>query len=482
MLSKSSVFITVIALVSILLAACTQVATSPSTPEQHAVDTIVAATLSAASTATQVKLAETPAVATFTPTAEPASPEPPTSTPTSTLPPSPTPTIPASTALKVAYIKDGNLWLWTEPKDTVQLTDTHDAVDLKISGDGELIAFKRQDPVNSNLQELWVVNTTGTPNPRVLVSSMELMALKPSDPNITGIGVLSFTWRPNTHFVAYNTLLLHEGPGFGPNYDLRLVNADTLAKSTLLDTQRGGIFYYSPDGSQVALSNPDSISLINADGSNFRQDVLTFPIVGTYSEYYYCPHPIWARDSGSLRVAIPPEETLATPLPPTGLWSLRVDGSPAVLLGNILAIPFAWPDNAFAPDLERVIYVKPAMVEDPNQRQLHITNPDGSNDAVYDQGESLEFISWSPDSQHFLYQITGGENKGMYLGGLGDSPQRLVNDPFTMTNIQWLEGSHFASLLSDGSQWNLQIRNLTGEVLASIDMLQQAYPSYDVLP
>jgi len=484
MLNKSSLLVFLVIFCSISLAACVSAATDRPSPEQHTLETGVAATMQAALTATQAALAGTRVSPAVTLTPPPTTTETATGTHTSTVSPSPTPEPTVSAIIRLAFIKDGNVWLWIGGKDTIQLTDTHDTVDLRISDDGQLIAFKRQDPDNVNSQALWVINTDDSDEERVLISATDLAAIMPPDPDsyITGVGILSFVWRPNTHEVAYNTLILHEGPGFGPNYDLRIVNADSLVKTTLLDIQQGGMFYYSPDGNQVALSNPDSISLINADGTNLRQDVLTFPIVGTHSEYLYCPHPIWASDSRSLRVAIPPEETLASPLPPTGLWSLPVDGSPAVLLGNIQAIPFAWPDHAFAPDLSHVIYVMYAEGQIENQRELHIANPDGSNDTVYDRGESLEFTSWSPDSQHFIYLIDGGENQGLYLGALAGTPEQVTLLPRLMSNIQWLDGSRFAYLLWNGSQWELRIRNLSGEDLAFIDTITDSYPAYDVQP
>ena len=461
----------------LILVACAPTATQSPTVDQDAVATIVAAT--------QTALAEIPTG--FPPTVQPTQPEPTQVEPgTSTA----MPTIPASQttepipAVRIAYIKDGNVYLWTEGYGSVGLTDSHDAVDLRISGDGELVAYVRQDPNDSFIQELWACNANGSPNPRVLVSSIELAALKPSDPNpfIGGIGILDFAWRQDTHELTYNTLILHEGPGFSPNHDVRLVNADTLAKTTLLDKGEGGLFYYSPDGNQNAISNPESISLINADGSNLRRDVLTFPAVITYSEYQYHPHPIWAADSSSLRVTIPPGDPLAEPLQATGLWRIPVDGSPAVLQGNIYAMPFAWPDHAFAPDLEHVIYAM--LVGDPpeNQRELHIANPDGSNDVLYDIGESLEFMQWSPDSQHFLYAINGGAREGVYWGTLDAQPELLKAGPQSMTDIQWLDRLRFAYLTSSGDQWELRVREVGGDDLAFIDTIPDSSPSYDVLP
>jgi hypothetical protein len=294
--------------------------------------------------------------------------------------------------------------------------------------------------------------------------------------------VLDFSWRPGTHQLAYNTVVLHEGPGFGPNHDIRLVDVSTGQKITLFDKGQGGLFYYSPDGSQIALSNPESISLANADGSHLRSKVLTFPSVITYSEYQYHPHPIWADNSASLGVAIPPQDPLANPAPLTGLWHIPTDGTPAVLLGSVPAIPFAWPDDAFSPNLAWVGYSSPAVGADPNLRELHISSPDGSGDKLYAAGESLEFVSWSPDSQHFIYKIQGGDNEGMYIGDLSHTPLLLNTDSHSIRDIKWSAGAQFVYLLKTQDQWELHLGSLEAADQALIDTIPDQNPDFDILP
>ncbi len=381
--------------------------------------------------------------------------------------------------VRIAYVKDGNVYLWTEGSGLVGLTSSGDAWDVRISPDAAMIAYTRHHPADYYRQELWVVNTSGATNARVLVSADELAALRPE--GIPGMGITQFAWRPGTHEVAYSTNPLFEGPGFVPNHDLRLVNADSLAKSVLFEPEQGGFFYYSPDGKQIALSNPQSISLVNADGSNLRRDVLTFPLVGTFSEYQYHPVPVWAADSGSLRVAIPPAETMNDPLPPTGLWRIPTDGTPAVLLGNIQAMPFAWPDNAFAPDLQHVLYAMMVGERTANINELRLANPDSSGALVYDSGESLNFNGWAPDSQHFMYTIYGGPRMGVYLGSIGQPAAIMASEPSSLRNITWVDNQRFAYFGQNGSSWELRISHPGGTNHAFIDTLSGDYTQMDVL-
>ena len=466
-------------LIFLAITGCASSSQTSPVADEKAIVTGVAATLNAALTATQRAIPTLSSTESIAPT-----PEPTMHAPTPTVAPSPTSQAPSTPGVMVAYTKNSDVSLWSPDQGAIRLTDMHDVVSVSISSDGELIAFKRQDAENIALQELWVVNTTGIPDPRQLVSANDLAALVPPDAGsgILGYGVLNFSWRPKTHVLAYNTVVLLEGPGFSPNHDLRLVDADTLQKTTLFEISNGGLFYYAPDGSQIALSNPESISLVSADGSNYRPNVLTFPNVITYSEYEYHPRPIWARDSASLGVAIPPHDPLNDPQPLTSLWLIRSDGSPAVLLGKVPAIPFAWPDQALSPNLEFVGYSSPATGGNPNQRDLHVSQPDGSKDAVYASGESLEFSSWSPDSEHFIYAIQGGANEGLYIGGSSNPPARLASDPHSVRGIHWVDARRFVYLLMKDNQWELHLSNLEAEDLALIDTIPDASPEFDLIP
>ncbi len=396
---------------------------------------------------------------------------------------SPTSSTAPGQALQIAYTKNGDINLWTEGTGPARLTNFHDVVALKVSGDGTLIAFQRQDPIDYYFMELWVVNTAGTPDPRLLVSHADLMEILPPDPAhyIHGAGINAFTWQPQTHEVAYGTVVLPEGAGYSPRHDIRLVNADTLAKTTLFDAGQGGLFYYSPDGSHIALSNPGSISLVNSDGSDLHPQVLIFPRVITYSEYEYHAHPTWTKNSQFLLVAIPPHDPLAQPRQPTGLWRIPASGAPAELLRYIPAISFAWPNNGFSPDSRQVAYVEEIGQPQENRRELRIGTLDGSNETAYAQGESLEFMGWLPDSRHFSYVVHAGDNKGVFIGDTNGQPVELNRDPEAITGIQWIDGSRFAYLESNEAGWKLKISDVDGNTLGLVDTITDSSPVFEVV-
>ena len=67
----------------------------------------------------------------------------------------PAQTIAPPSDLHVIYIREGNLWSWTEVSGSVQLTGTGDMSTARLSADGQLLAFVRG-------REVWTVNMDGT--------------------------------------------------------------------------------------------------------------------------------------------------------------------------------------------------------------------------------------------------------------------------------------------------------------------------------
>ena len=385
-------------------------------------------------------------------------------------------------ALQVAYIKNGNVHIWTEGEGSVALTGTGDTIQVSISEDGQIIAYERRDPDDYFTSELWAVNTSGPTNARVLVSQAEMDTLKAASPynNAPGISIDLIEWRPKTHDLYYSTVPVYEGPGYSPGKDVRIINVDTMEKRTIFDYGQGGRFHFSPDGNQLAFSNPDHISLANADGSNLRANVLTFPLVSTYSEYRYHPRPIWAADSGSLRVTIPPEDPLAEPTPPTGLWYIPTDGSPAVLMGSFSGIPFAWPDNAISPNLDRVAYAKIIGEPTANQRELHIANLDSSGDYIFTSGGSANITNWTPDGTRFIFLLNNGSDLSMYLGTLATGEASLIATiASTVQQMSWVDNSRFLFFYQYGGDRELRISNVGGTNHAFIDTIADSIVDYD---
>lgn len=64
-------------------------------------------------------------------------------------------TISVPSGLEVVYLHDGNLWIWKGAGDNVKLTGTGDISTVRLSGDGQLLAFVRG-------REVWTIRMDGT--------------------------------------------------------------------------------------------------------------------------------------------------------------------------------------------------------------------------------------------------------------------------------------------------------------------------------
>ncbi|MBW8011793.1 MAG: hypothetical protein FVQ83_11230 [Chloroflexi bacterium] len=383
------------------------------------------------------------------PTEPPAAPptEPPV-VPVTEAPPPPPPAV-----LRIVYVNDGDVWLWTEGIGGVELYDGPDPVEsVRISPDGQVIAFTVPASPFGLIAGVWAINNDGS-NLRLLIDGAALNALS-SEPSALGAVFNRWTFIPGTHTIAFNTRLIFEGPGLIIQGDLRLIDTDTLVFSTLLPVGGGGEFYYSPDGSQVAITTPTSISLMNADGSNWRDSVLVYTFVITYSEYEYYAIPRWSADSTQLRAAIPSADPFA-PGASVTVWDIHLDATPATSLGTYTSDMAIFNSGVIiSPDLSQVAYLERTAVPTDNTWMLHIADLGGPGDIIYHTG-NLNFSAWSPDSIHFAFKEALVLRLGQFGAGFAD----LADTP-AARNMVWVDGDTF--LYNEGSSgaWQLRLKDI----------------------
>lgn len=361
--------------------------------------------------------------------------------------------------LRIVYVKDGDVWYWEEGGAPLQLTSLGDVVSAYLSGDGLVAAFIRQHDWNN--EEIYAVNTDGT-NVRPLVTLADFAGMVLS-PELISAVPYRIAWAPGTHTLSFNTRMILEGPGLYLGDGIRQVDADTGLISVLLAPETAGDFYYSPDGSKIAITKEDMISVVDADGTN-RLDLLTFPIVITYSEYNYYPPVTWSADGSFLRASIPPADPLAVPPDPTTIWHLPADGSPPTPLTTITKVPFFHDAVHLSPNGEKIAYLTEVTPGAPPIVDLHIANADGSGDVIYNSGDR-RFEAWSTDGEHFIFTEAGHYPK---VGRLGDPPQDLLGITL-MLDVSWVDETRFLYINRLSGSWEFWLRELgsPGVLLAS---------------
>ncbi|MBN2500156.1 MAG: hypothetical protein JXB38_05265, partial [Anaerolineales bacterium] len=358
----------------------------------------------------------------------------------------------ADAELKVVYVDGGNVWLWTESGGNVQLTAGQPARDVRISDDGQVVAFmvgKSGDLYES----IWAVNADGS-NMRQVVSVDQLEAMTTVDGAVT-VNAYQYAFVPGTHTLAFNTHPLFEGPGLLLQHDMRLVDLNTDTLTTLFDVNQGGTFYYSPDGSQIALVTPTTISLVNADGSNLRANVLVYDNVITYSEYEYHAQPVWAADGSYLRVVIPSPDMLAEDSTFT-VWQIPTDGSTASSVATYAALsPLFFSGKSLSPDLNKVVYYQRHGEPTDNLFDLRVAQMDTGADDLYVTLTQMDFSGWAPSSLLFLYREDGEMMRGHV---------EAMASPFTdvpnVIGVEWIDDNHFVFSAGDRGGWQLRISEL----------------------
>jgi dipeptidyl aminopeptidase/acylaminoacyl peptidase len=390
--------------------------------------------------------------------------------PTATSTPLPAVATPVDVGVahRVAFVQEGNVWLGQAGTEAVPLTQDGGVEQVQISDDGTIVAFSRGG-------ELWAVDADSS-NERRLVSAELLAQIGPAG---EAAELYRFDWLPATHTLLFNTQQVQE-IGYTLNDDLHQVDAESGAYQPLLPPGQGGEFYPSPDGTEIALVRPDAISLVNADGSDYRAGLVTYEPVITYSEFRYYPMAEWAADSSAFAVAVPPADPFAQPPGETTLWRIPADGEGAQVAGSLLSNSFQHA-FAFSPDLRTIAYPLPIP-------QAEGTQPASSPElAVVDlqTGEELvrfpevtQIYDWSPDGRYLAF-LRGAERPQAEIAELdGDSwPVDTMAD--ASIDVQWVAPSQYLFLRKIGEAWELVLSAVDGEnqVLAAIAGMPPVFDS-----
>lgn len=382
--------------------------------------------------------------------------------------------------LRLAYLDDGNLWIWDEGTEPTSLTSSADLNQLKLTPNGEMVVFTRQlsgggselwaaDPMKattlpltseSELQgeiqilsfssdekmvafvhypdkiggELWAANMDGSGAQR-LVSTEDLMKIN-TEANADSATPAGVTWMPGTYSLTFDAEPTFNNDGIYIFVQSQVWVVDLVSgeQKALLPVGEGGNVSYSPDGKTMMITTPDSLKFLNLVTGEIHQGDLDYFAVG-FGEYYAYPTSTWSPDSNTVLIAQPDTESYDIDQPVT-IWQVPVDGSPAQIL---LEVTGFFPIFSFSPDQANVAYWT-ATASDPNFRQLSITSVDGSEGITYTSNETIDFIGWLPDSRHFLY-VLGDQDKA-YVGDLCGEPAPLDID-FHPVGIRWLDVSRF---------------------------------------
>jgi hypothetical protein len=339
--------------------------------------------------------------------------------------------------LEVWFNTAGDIWLWTE-KDGLaqQVTKVGDARNFSPAPDGQVVVFERG--IDQDRVELWAVNRDGS-NLRKLVSTEKFDSFG-SDPQAVANAPTFDHWNPGEHSLVFSVYpVIHKLGACCTVYGYWLVNADTgqLVRALPPPTPPyGANGLLSPDGKQAAIVGDTHLDLVNADGQNLRENVLTYVHFGAGEGPGATIKPtiVWAPDSQSLKAIVIDGDPFADH-PTFSTWYVPAIGLPAQKLATFEGFPLS---VHLSPDQEYLAYwrrVEPMS----NMHEMHLATFDGDKNTVYSVSNLLDIFGWAPDGVHITY--TDADN-GAQLGSLCGAAVPLT-DVQSARQLSWVDGKRF---------------------------------------
>lgn len=323
-----------------------------------------------------------------------------------------------------------------------------------ISDDGRKVIYSRRVSADTPV-EVHSINFDGS-GEMTLLTPAELDALYPLE-DFLHRDVSRMAFIPGTHRLLFNTRAIVDGPGLFKYDDVLSLDADTGEMKEVLAPGAGGDFTISPDGNKMAIVRPDSISIAATDGSGLRPEVVSYSPVITYSEFMYYVPTVWKRDGSAVGVAIPSQDPLATGT--TGIvWRIPADAGPAESLGPVDGEFYFFQSSSaplLSPDLNRLAFRRETTTT--NIYDLIISNADGGAENVYATG-GIQWLGWAPDSSQFAYTQDGPMD--LHIGTPGQPPQPVG----PCTQLRWMDAASFLCLSGSRGAWSLMEGGVDGSL------------------
>ena len=395
---------------------------------------------------------------------------------------------PAAAGCKLAYA-DGDTLYCLPNSGTPQTLATGPGLSgPALSPDGTLIAYSIV--ITEGVTQLWVASVSeGGEAPHLLVGQDQLPSADGSQINSPN----HYQWLAGTHTLVFDTRFIPTGGPTGPGEyihgDLWTVFADTGALSTLLPgSDESAIFAASPNGHTIAVSRGTGIDLIDVDGSNHHQNVVTFPTIVTYSEYTFKPRPQWSADGSFFTVAVPSHDPMAAD---SSVALYRVTAAGAATPYGTVPGNFVFGGGIqmqIAPDGAHAAFSRGDPAGGPESLHMLAIQSDALGDEVFDTQSGAVGWGWSPDSDVYVYSVvptTDGGGKAYATGPGVESPHAFAEDLTALRDLHWVDGNTVVFLAQiGGGPWTLY-RTITGGEPGAIQTLVLGltdHATFDVRP
>ena len=328
----------------------------------------------------------------------------PDSTATPSVPPTSTAVPDYIMGLKIVYILDGNVWLWSVFASPRQLTSDGDATQVKISDDGTVIAYQHEHSLGAV----------------VVDSSYSYQIIEfPSRP-WTEIPD-QFDFHPDTHSVYLITKFEDSDTHY-----LRF----TGGRDVLGFWNGDGVFNLSPDGNLLALALQDRILIYRAGASDFSSSI---PYPNNSAQADYVPQVVWLSDGTGFYTVLPNPTTHTSKY-----FFIPADGKFSAQLAEFESVPLDESAPVISPDGLKVAYVKRTG----NTSELHVIEASTADTLIasYENAPMLVPWNWSPDSKWIIF--SNSHPIFLLKAGIGIEPSPLTASA-TPNSLRWINADHF---------------------------------------
>lgn len=344
---------------------------------------------------------------------------------------SPTPKPFTNMAMRIAWSTAGKLILWDRGQvSPLTKTDTSTS-QVVLSNDGKYAAFDRSGGI-------WVIDVHSTNDERLLVRPV---ALPLGDLPAGSVSRVPdhFIWLPGTHTLLFNTLYSPAQGSARAADDLFMANYEKDTVTLLLPCGQGGDIIPSPDGSIAAVVSSDTVRLYNLKAHTVLQTFDYDPVILSSGAAFRI-RPVWADDSRSVVVVIPPGDAISNPNSPARIWRIYVDRDlQPEMLGEINP---QGGDIHLSPNSKQLAYV----LTDIGLGELHLANTDGSHDRILLDGKAGIILGWSTTGETIAFALSA-DPPGIWLLDAADAGAQPFSTGFSkgtlLTHFEWIDSTYF---------------------------------------
>jgi len=371
--------------------------------------------------------------------------------------------------VEVVFVKDGNIQVWDEgTQQTRNIANTGDVFSVTTSDDGQMIAFTRSSWVGDVFDgyeqfSLWAMNRDGG-NLRELISAQDLRQwIKPSERESSNF--YQFSWVPQSHqLILSGTKYIVQGEGLSHAFPqgAYLVDTDEGTVTVLAEAAESLRFLPSPNGKQIALMSTSNLGFINADGSNRRQDILTYAEAGLTGPLF--PTGVWTQDSSAFvltgLIGMDANNNINFTI-----WRISMDGSSPEALATVMG---SHPKSVtFSPDGKSASYLQWTDQQPLEIAGWFITSllpaPGPLAFPYYGIEASYANLHWSPAGDAFA--INDGDLLQLCPNATQDS--QVCGEPIHLgsgiiTTLQWVDISRFLFVSNEPN--SLSLGRLDGSI------------------